>query len=463
MNVIWIVSDTLRADYLGCYGSTWVKTPNLDALAARSTVFEEHHAASFPTIPARADFLTGKWTFTYRGWEPMASDERVLPEILSEAGYRTVGVADTPFYTPLGFRFDRGFHVFTQLDAQYIEGEWAWGEYAARGKPLPNPRLTEFDYAAPQTMTLAEKYLEGLHEQPFFLLVDTWDPHEPWDPPAWYVKQYQPDYDGRQVFPPNGFPPYGNWREAGVSEAEMTTARASYAGMITMVDRWIGRLLDRVQTLGIADDTAIVFTSDHGFYVGERDQIGKMARREDTDAWMRSVLYREVTHVPLIIHVPGSPPARVSELTSAVDIMPTVVDLLTDTGAGATHGQSLMPLVRGEADAKGREFVVTAVSLQYDPGVDAALVDGRAREVLEPQPVTITTAAWTLIYARPGIEVELYDMTIDPGQRDNVAPDHPDIVARLVDQYIALLEAADTPQRYVDVRRPATGEATPAA
>ena len=74
MNVILIVSDTLRADHLGCYGNDWIHTPNLDRLAASSVVFDQHYAGSFPTMPARADFFTGKWTFTYMGWEPFRED-----------------------------------------------------------------------------------------------------------------------------------------------------------------------------------------------------------------------------------------------------------------------------------------------------------------------------------------------------------------------------------------------------
>lgn len=459
MNLIWIVADTFRADHLGCYGSSWVKTPNLDALAARSTVFEEHHAASFPTVPARADFLTGLWTFTYRSWEPMSLAERLLPEVLGEAGYRTVGVADTPFYTTNGFHLDRGFNTFTQLLSQIQETDF--GQSQGQGNVLPFRRDTEFDYSAPQTMTLAEKYLEKIHDEPFFLLVDTWDPHEPWDPPAWYVKQYLPDFEGGAFQPP-----YDYLSGAGMTDRELEVGRASYAGMITMVDRWIGRLLDRVQTLGIADDTAIVFTSDHGFLVGEHDQCGKMIRRQidppiidelgqpRDSLWARSVLYRELTHVPLIVHVPGTKPSRVDGLTSAVDIMPTVVELLTGKPAVGVHGRSLLPLVRGDADATGRDLVVTSVALQDSPGQPARLVDGLVREVWEHLPATITTADWTLVYAVPGEPVELYHMPTDPDQEHDVAPEHPDVVADLVARYISFLETAGTAAQYVDARRP---------
>lgn len=455
MNLVWIVSDTFRTDNLSAYGSPIAKAPNLDSLAARSAVFEEHHAGSFPTVPARSDFLTGKWTFTYRGWEPMPFTEAVLPEILSTRGFRTVGVADTPFYTTGGFAFDRGFDLFTQLDAQMQEPEWA---RLSRWPLLSRKPKSEFDYPVAQTITTAEKYLERLTDEPFFMLVDTWDPHETWDPPHWYVKRYLADYDGRLMDPP-----YGDWRAAGISEEDLKVAQACYAGMVTMVDRWIGRLLDRITTLGLAENTAIVFTSDHGFHIGEHGLIGKLVRAKVPDegtvfgrtwpeAWTRSPLYREVTHVPLIIQVPGVAPSRIGELTSAVDIMPTVVDLLTGSPPEGVHGKSLVPLLGDGAQGTGRDLVVTSLSLQYGPGAEAQVVDGRSREILAPQPATITTREWTALYAGPRDEVELYRAT-DEFQSSNLAGDYPGVVADLVDRYMALLESVDTPAAYVAARR----------
>jgi arylsulfatase A-like enzyme len=214
-----------------------------------------------------------------------------VAEILLNAGVTTAGVADTPFYLNTGFNLDRGFRHFYDIPGQQpLSGK--------RTPLIPAPRLTEFDHCAPRTMTVAEQCLERLREhQPFFLWVDTWDPHEPWDAPPWYVERYKPDYDGRVVWPP-----YCAYTDAGLSDEDLATAIACYCGKLSMVDRWIGRLLDRLETLRLADDTVVAFLSDHGFYLGERGgQLGKLVRHIDESGaatWLRSPLYGEVIDVP---------------------------------------------------------------------------------------------------------------------------------------------------------------------
>ncbi len=444
MNLVMIVSDTFRADHLGCYGADWIRTPNLDALARRSVLFANHHAASFPTLPARADLFLGKWTFTYRGWEPMDAAEQPLAATLSAAGYRTVGVVDTPFYVGGGFGYDRGFQQFTDLDTQRRGGK----EAPNRPQIIPRARRSEYDYCAPRTMALAEQYLERLVDDRFFLLIDTWDPHEPWDPPAWYVRPYLATYGGRVINPP-----YGQWRAAGLSEEDVATAHACYAGEITMVDRWVGRVLERLESLGIADETAVLFTSDHGYYFGEHGFLGKMViEREDGGqaVWGRSPLYREVTNIPLMLSMPGLEPRRVDALTSAVDVMPTILDILgVETGPGL-HGSSLLPLTRGEHG--GREFVVTSPPLT-NPGEPIQVVDDVMRYVSAYLPATITTPDWALVFSVPGEPVELYDMRVDPGQATNVAGDNPEVVGALRDRYLELLEGVGTAESYLAPRR----------
>src|SRR5579862_9449870 len=96
MNVVVIVSDTFRRDHLGCYGNTWIKTPSLDAFAKQACVFEHAFTGSFPTVPLRNDIMTGRYSFTYKDWSPLAENETVLSECLNKAGVYTGLVADTP-------------------------------------------------------------------------------------------------------------------------------------------------------------------------------------------------------------------------------------------------------------------------------------------------------------------------------------------------------------------------------
>ncbi|HDM88549.1 MAG TPA: hypothetical protein ENG65_00970, partial [Candidatus Bathyarchaeota archaeon] len=118
MNILLLVSDTFRRDHLGCYGNREIKTPRLDWLASRSIVFNRCYTCSFPTVPCRADLFTGRWTFTYHGWQPLPLEEKVLAQILSENGYNTMGVADTPFLVKDGFHYDRGFKDFIWVRGQ---------------------------------------------------------------------------------------------------------------------------------------------------------------------------------------------------------------------------------------------------------------------------------------------------------------------------------------------------------
>ena len=108
-NVVVIVSDTFRSDHLGAYGNPYIQTPNLDAFARSSVVFDQHRVSSFPTMPARADILTGTFAYTFMGWEPLPQNLPTLPGLLSEAGYQTMGVVDTPYFIRGGFQLRPGF------------------------------------------------------------------------------------------------------------------------------------------------------------------------------------------------------------------------------------------------------------------------------------------------------------------------------------------------------------------
>src|SRR5438876_7463656 len=107
MNVIVVISDTLRRDHLGCYGNPWIRTPNLDAFAEQAVVLERAYISSFPTVPCRNDILTGRYTFTYQSWAPLRPDEVTLQDLLGKAGIVTGLVADTPHPFAPGYNYQR--------------------------------------------------------------------------------------------------------------------------------------------------------------------------------------------------------------------------------------------------------------------------------------------------------------------------------------------------------------------
>jgi len=438
MNIIVIVSDTMRRDHLGCYGNRTVRTPNLDRFAQECVQFDNCYATSFPTMPMRADLFTGRFTFTYLGWRSLPPEETILAKLLQEADYTTLAAVDTPFFVRDGYGYDRGFRDYSWILGQ---GFATWD--ADRGR-INSERRYEEDYCAPKTMAAAEKYLEYYYKKKLFLYVDTWDPHEPWDPPSWYVEAYYPNYDGRVVAPC-----YWDWRERGLKEEDIKVAHACYCGEITMVDRWVGRLLDRVKSMGLWKNTAIVFISDHGFYFGEHGYFGK-ARNKD-HYWHQSPLYQEITRVPLLVYVPDIKSKRVKALVSLVDIMPTLLELAEVEIPETVQGKSLLSLLKGRRDTF-RDFVVTSFRLS-DPGEPSKIVDDWLRIVKKPHFSTITTPKWTFLYSTEAYPAQLYDIESDPKESQNVIGKNWQVAKDLHQKFVHFLEEVGTDEHYLVSRR----------
>ena len=430
MNVVVIVCDTLRRDHLGAYGNGWIHTPHLDRFAAESVVFDGHHAGSFPTMPARADLMTGRLSCAFMTWEPLPRDLPTVAEAFTAAGYLTTAIVDTPFYVRNGFGYDRGFHDFV-----WIRGQ---GD-SSRLEERADARATwvgEGDRYAARTMSAAGEWLERHLDEQFFLVVDTWDPHEPWNPPAYYTRRYLADYAGEEVQPP-----YAKWREAGLSERDLEVAHATYCGEVTMVDRWVGSLLEKIELVGIADRTTVVVTSDHGFYFGEHGYLGKSVWVEEARTQTWSPLYGELTRLPLFMRVPGVPAARRSALTSTPDLAPTLLDLAgLDSPAGAT-APSFAAVLRGDAPDAHRPFVISSWPLGYQKGRISIAVDSSPRTVSRDLPLTITTSTQSAVVGGPDDPVELYDLVNDPAESENMAAAAPERVAELLGDAIEVLRA----------------------
>jgi arylsulfatase A-like enzyme len=459
-NVVLIVCDTFRRDHLGAYGNARIRTPNLDRFATGCAVFDHHLVASFPTMPARADILTGRVSDTFMGWEPLPMGVGTLPGLLSAAGYVTMGVVDTPFFIRGGYAYDRGFDDFIWVRGQGDD---------TRPHERADARLTwrsETDRLVARTMTAAESWLERHYREQFFLYVDTWDPHEPWDAPEYYTALYEPGYDGRQLYPS-----YGKWREAGLTEADVATAHATYCGEVTMVDRWVGRLLDKLDVLGLAENTLVLFTSDHGFFFGEHGYFGKAEWFHDPDAkvtadadvpewlpesWLLTVgwspLYQELTRIPLLVRAPGIPAGRRRAITTAPDLAPTILELVGLEAAPDMEGRSFMPSL-GNRDAEHRPFVVSSWPLYFAEGEITTAVDSRPRRIASYMPITVTTRTRSLVLGGAAEAPELYDLEADPGEGTNVWAERVDEGRALATDAIRFLEACATPERFLEPRR----------
>jgi arylsulfatase A-like enzyme len=446
MNLIWIVADTFRRDHLGAYGNGTIQTPTLDALARRSIRFDRHYAASFPTMPNRADFFTGRWTMSFMGWEPLPAKQVTVAQILAEKGYHTAAVVDTPFFIRKGFNYDLGFQTFFMMSGQEGSATRLDENYHNESRDVHASRRFESDLNAPRTFIQAMRWLEKHYKEDFFLYIDTWDPHEPWDAPEYYTELYWPDYDGEVIQPL-----YGRWQDyEGFTEEKVRKAHATYCGEVTMVDTWAGYLLRRVENMGLMENTSILFTSDHGFYFGEHEGLfGKMtlAKKKDgtryhmsegTANWERSPLYEELAATPLLIYMPDAKPGTYSGLTSAVDFTPTVLDIMGQEIPDWVEGRSLCPMVYNQG-LKGREIVVSTMQFR-NPGEMVRYVDDASRMMIAEQVITVTTDDWSLLYsAEPGSS-ELYHLPSDPKQEKNIIHERPEMAREIHQRLIEFME-----------------------
>src|SRR5918995_253722 len=413
-NVVVIVADTFRRDHMGAYGNPFISTPHLDEFARSSVVFDQHVVSSFPTMPARADMLTGTFSYTHMGWEPLPRHLTTLPDALSKAGYHTMGVVDTPFFIRNGFGYDRGFDDFV----------WVRGQG------------------------------------------DDTRPHEPWDAPEYYTRKYREGYDGEQIYPA-----YGNWKKAGLKQDDVDLGHATYCGEVSMVDFWIGRLLHKLDALGLRENTIVLFTSDHGFYFGEHDYFGKAEWVHDPEAeisedsslpewlqesWLltveRSPLYKELTNIPLIVRGPGLDPGHTRAMTTAPDIAPTIMDLVGLGGVPTTMtGDSFGAVLDGSRE-EHRPLVVSSWPLYLAKGEIITAVDSKARRIDDYMPLTVTTRERSLILGGPDDEPELYDLARDPQERENTWATSGGEGALLAEQALSFLEGVRTPEEYLAPR-----------
>jgi len=432
MNIVQIVSDTFSRDHLGCYGNDRIHTENLDRFASQSMVFDRAYVASHPTIPNRHDLFTGRYTFIYSMWSPLPENEIILSQLLRQAGYTTMLIVDTPHMIRDAHYFDRGFdgwwwirgqehdRYMTNPTKDSTERREAFGTQYLQNV---SSRRFEEDYFVAQTMTSATKWLELNYDQheKFFLHIDAFDPHEPWDPPKWYADMYNPDWKGGDVA--GGAYVLGVNRPAtsDLAEDELDRLRALYAGEVTMVDRWVGKLLQKIEDLGLFENTAVIFTTDHGTYLGEHGYVGKRDR-----------LYEEVAHIPLMVRMPdseGSLRGRCGAIVQTPDLMPTILELAEAPCPRTVQGKSMLPLIKGKEAPESR----TAIS---SPSLVGRML---------PSWITVTSKVWALLAARidpsARIESELYNLSEDPSETKNLYDEEDDVAEQLHSEMVKRLRS----------------------
>jgi arylsulfatase A-like enzyme len=382
-NIVLIVSDTLRKAHLGCYGNQDIQTPNIDAFAKRAVRFTRAYPESLPTIPVRRALHTGrraypfrnylpvKWDIVYLpGWQAMDNDEDTLAENLAAAGYQTGFVTDTlPYFAP-GFNFQRGFWQWEFIRGQQ-QDRWRSPFAVSRerlsryGNPeelqknihslvpmhLANTAdvKDESNTTTARTFKWAMDFIEDNRAgQPFYLMVDCFDPHEPWEAPENYFRLYgNTDYKGRRIVHCG----YGPAEQFGYTPEEIDYVEAQYSGLVTLVDTWFGKFMAKLDELGLSEKTAVFFISDHGtnFCDNPRNIIGKPA----------NAMYPGVMHLPLLVRLPDETGAgQVNDaLIYNLDITATIYELAGLHSDQGIDGQSLTPLLTGRGSWKPRDYV----------------------------------------------------------------------------------------------------------
>jgi arylsulfatase A-like enzyme len=393
-HAVVLLLDSLNRHLIGAYGGTEFATPNLDRLAARSVRFCRHYAGSLPCIPARHDLLCGALDFLWKPWGSIETWERPITWYLRRAGVVTQLITDHPHLFEHG---GENYHAdFYAWDYQRGHESDPWQTRIDRtmaGTPRyhrppdhpyhRNRRMfrVEEDFPGPKTMAQAARWLDdnaGEHDR-FFLLVDEFDPHEPFDVPEPYARLYDPDWQGPHLI----WPPY---LLSAIDERQARQLRAQYGGKLTMIDRWLGRVLDALDRNGLWESTLVFLLSDHGHYLGEHDCWGKPP----------APVYATLGHIPLFCAWPGGPAGTTCDaLTTTVDIAATLLDLF---GVPRTrqrrHGRSLLPLLRGQQESV-REWVLAGYW-----GQRVALVDRESRYlrgVVDPGALAIYSNRWSTL------------------------------------------------------------------
>ena len=424
-DIIIIASDSLRQDHLSYYTGEAcpTSTPNIDALLRDSVAFDNMYPEGLPTIPVRTEWVTGNGTLAGRSWRPLAETDVTCAELLRREDYVTAFITDVYHYFKPNQNFHRGYHEW-----QWVRGQ----EYdACCTAPAQNLRIEDYwkdsfpaswrsllqvvcqnldnawkakDFPCYRTFELAADWVRRNRAQsnPLFLWVETFDPHEPWTPPAEFDTLKDPEYRGKDfILPPGG--------EASqhFSPDEISRIRSLYAGEVAYVDAMVGELIKVLKETDRYEGSLVFFLSDHGHPLADH---GKFLKGPDR-------MYSELLKVPFGFKLPGQLHGgrRLGKIAQFPDVLPTLLDAAgLGNNALAMQGTSLLPLVRGEVETVRRASISG-----FHSGQDRCIRD----------------ETWSLVL-RPGdLPDELYNLENDPQERSNVIEEHRDVALSLRAQF----------------------------
>ncbi|MGI9472173.1 MAG: sulfatase [Rubripirellula sp.] len=408
-NVLFIISDDLKASVLGCYGDPFCKTPNIDRLAKEGMVFERAYCQGTSCAPSRQSFMFSRYQgtgevnlgqyFRESGWYTARVGKiyhmRVPGDIIAGTNGKDVASSWTQrFNSP-------GLEAHTPGDYACLNLNVFTDALADRqSTKMPHRMFVTVQYdgdgsdqADHKSASKAIELLQRHKDEKFFLAVGLVRPHYPMVAPRQYFEPY-PWQDMRtppqQTDDLKDIPKLG---QAGTISSKNQIGQypdnqkrmwAGYYASVTFMDRQVGRIVDELDRLGLRDSTAIVFTSDHGYHLGEHQ------------FWQKSNLHEEVLRVPLVMSVPGLGRGRSRSIVELVDIYPTLSELAGLPIPAEVQGTSLVPVLK-ESEAR-----VKPGALSFNKGF------------------SIRTPGWHYMRYTDGTQ-ELYDMENDPGEYRNEA------------------------------------------
>jgi arylsulfatase A-like enzyme len=406
-NVLLITVDTLRADRLGCYGSTLTHTPNIDRLAREGLLFENAAVPMPITLPSHVSMMTSLYPRDHgviNNAIALSDDVVTLPDLVKQAGYQTAGFVAVRLLAP-----DSG-----------VAGGFDRFDFPQQTRQRP----------APDVVPLATKWLRSRgSSDPFFLWLHLFDPHMPYAPPPPYNQSSSPHMvESLPEFSWPGLFSIVDKTGGDLPKDSFDRALALYDGEVEYVDHWLGVILDALQELGSLDSTVLVFTADHG----ECFSHGVFFEHS-------SCLYDGAVTVPLIFRYPKAiaEGVRVASQVETLDIAPTILALLGIPIPDDFLGRSLLelsdsPLPETERYAFLQHAVYQDVVVERRrerSGRFKSVGGEPTRPVRADQQVGLRSSEWKYILSQE--QEELYDLELDPAELRNLAEDRADVVRRL--------------------------------
>lgn len=422
-NVIYILADDLGYGDLSCYGQTKFQTPNIDALAARGMRFTQHYSGSAVCAPSRCSLLTGMHTghtpvkgnseHQPEGQMPMPADTHTIGHQLQSAGYATgvfgkwgLGYPGS-VSEPLKMGFDRFYGYNCQRIAHCYypaflwsdnEREMLWGNVASR----------KDDYAPDLIHEQALKFIRESKskDQPFFCYYAAVQPHADMVAPERYMKKYRGKFLPELSYPEDYY----------VAQPE---GHAAFAAMVNVLDDYVGEIIAELDALGIAENTLLIFTSDNGPHVEGGHDPEYFDSNGPLKGFKRDV-YEGGVRVPMIAAWPGkiAEGSESDQVSAFWDMLPTLADLAGSPMDRKTDGVSIMPTLLGRGEQKERGYLFWDFPAQ---GGREAIREGDWKAVRYN------------IKKKPNAAIELYDLSSDPGEQNNVAAQHPELSSKLAE------------------------------